>query len=242
MMYTQFVPLVVSYIMKSKWFELKPDAIKMRQRGLSLRTIENRLKIPRSTLSGWFIQVNMPESKKAILLKRSRDSLVKARKKAILWHHEQKNLRRKMASSQALSVLKTINHNNKTLIELALSFLYLGEGNKGNYMALANSDPLIVLFYIKCMSILYNISPSTIRCNLHLRNDQDEMVVKKFWSSKLDLSLTSFSVNKDKRVLRKPTRKEYMGVCVINCGNIAIQRKLLFLSRLFCERISQGDA
>jgi len=38
--------------MKSKWYELKPDAIKLRKKGFSIGKIERRLGIPRSTLSG----------------------------------------------------------------------------------------------------------------------------------------------------------------------------------------------
>jgi len=45
--------------MKSKWFELKPSAKKLRKKGLSIGDIERRLKIPRSTLSGWLKDIKL---------------------------------------------------------------------------------------------------------------------------------------------------------------------------------------
>ena len=47
--------------MRSKWFELKPDAIKLRKKGLSIREIELRLGIPRSTLSGWLKDIKLSD-------------------------------------------------------------------------------------------------------------------------------------------------------------------------------------
>ncbi len=45
--------------MKSRWFELKEKVIKYRQEGNSLRNIEKKFGIPKSTLSGWFRNISL---------------------------------------------------------------------------------------------------------------------------------------------------------------------------------------
>ena len=45
--------------MQSKWFELKPTAVKLRRKGFSIGKIEYNLGIPRSTLSGWLKNIEL---------------------------------------------------------------------------------------------------------------------------------------------------------------------------------------
>jgi len=43
-------------------------------------------------------------------------------------------------------------------------------------------------------------------------------------------------VNIDKRTVGSKTYPHYKGVCYITCGNVAIQRKLLYLGEIFCKK------
>lgn len=79
--------------MKSRWSELKPAAFRLRKGGFSIRDIEKRLGIPKSTLSGWLQKVELSEEQSKKLLARWRKALVKARKKAVQWHHAEKGKR-----------------------------------------------------------------------------------------------------------------------------------------------------
>jgi hypothetical protein len=45
--------------MESKFLPLKSRATSLRKRGLSIRCIENKLGIPRSTLSGWLKDIKL---------------------------------------------------------------------------------------------------------------------------------------------------------------------------------------
>jgi len=40
--------------MVTRWFDIKDKALDLRQKGKSIRFVEKKLGIPRSTLSGWF--------------------------------------------------------------------------------------------------------------------------------------------------------------------------------------------
>src|SRR3989344_3885517 len=155
--------------MRSKWFNLKQEAISLRKIGNSIRDVEISLGIPRSTLSGWFKSVELTHRQKINLKNRHKENLIKAREKAIIWHNNQK-----------------INK---------------------------------IAFY------------------LHLRSDQNPRYMKKYWSGELDVPIERFGkVSIDKRTLKTKTYSHYKGVCVINCGNVAIQRKLVYIGRKFCKK------
>jgi hypothetical protein len=206
---------------------------------LSIKQIENKLKIPRSTLSGWFKHIILSHKQKEILLQRWRFGLIKARRKALQWHNEQKNKRLIKAKNEAELVLKRINLKNKDILDLILAMLYLGEGAKSaEETSMGSSDPLLLKTFVKILRKNYDIDNKKIRCDLYLRADQNIDEIKKFWSRQLQLSLNNFKyVQFDKRTINSKTFPYYKGVCVVRYGNIAIKRKLLNISREVCEKI-----
>jgi len=224
--------------MKSKWFHLKPKAISLREQGRSIRNIEELLGVPRSTLSGWLRNIKLTNSQCKLLKDKHRKALIKARKGAIIWHNEQKAKRLESAEKDADKTLQKINTNQET-IELGLALLYLGEGfKKSPKTGMGNSDLLLLKFFLKIMLNIYKIDIEKIRFELHIRADQNPELIKKYWAKELNAPLNRFkSVSIDKRTIGKSTYSNYKGVCVIDCGNIAIQRKLVYIGRKFCERI-----
>ena len=225
--------------MQSKWYDLKPKAIKLRGEGLSLRDIEQQIQVPRSTLSGWLKNIKLTDKQKADLKHKWRNALKKARVGASLWHKAQKEERLETARKEAISTLDRIDTNDRKILELALAMLYLGEGSKKKAdTAMGSSDPLILKFFVTLLKRLYGISPEKIKCQLSLRADQNPEKITEFWSKELNLPKSNFYYfNLDKRTIGSKTYPSYKGVCAVRCGNIAIQRKLIFLSNLFCNKI-----
>ena len=177
--------------MLSRWVDQKPDVVRMRMEGKSIGNIEKSFGIPRSTLSGWFKNIQLTKNQKDQLTKNRLHGLIKARTKAVLWHNIQKENRLKEAEKQASNLLSNLDIKNLSLQELALAMLYLGEGIKGNReLGLGNSDPLVLKY-----------------------------------------------VHADKRTLGSDTHPHYKGVCLIRCGNLSIQRKLVYIARKYCEQI-----
>ncbi|MFA6227187.1 MAG: hypothetical protein WC631_01745 [Candidatus Paceibacterota bacterium] len=225
--------------MKSKWFDLKNNAISLRKRGLSIRHIEKKYSIPRSTLSGWFSGIKLTANQEIKLEENKRLALIEARKKAILWHNAEKQKRIIKAELDAINILNSINYNNKKIIELALAMLYLGEGfKKSNNTGIGNSDPQILNFFISAIEKCFGFDRKGFRCELHLRADQDVDHVRKYWSKELKIPLENFtSISIDNRTKGKKTYDYYKGVCVLRLGRTDIQRRLVFLSRKFCDII-----
>lgn len=227
--------------MISKWFELKDKAISLRKRGKSLKDVEKILGIPRSTLSGWFSGIKLSENQRKALDKRWREALVYARTKSVIWHNTEKKKRLELAEKEAAESLLGIEAGNKSVLELALAMLYLGEGAKTAKTSLGNSDPEILSFFASSMEILYGLDRKTIRCDLHLRADQNVNEIKHYWSKKLKIPLICFkSASIDKRTIGRKTYPHYKGVCILNYSNVAIQRKLVYLSRQFCTKVIMG--
>ncbi len=225
--------------MESKWFTLKSEAIMLRKKGLAIGAIEHQLQIPRSTLSGWFKDIKLSAKQKEKIIQNWKKKLVKSRESAILWHNQQKENRLLLAKEQALDILESINTSDKVILELALALLYLGEGTKKKVeTSMGNTNPVILKFFITLMNHLYDIDIKKIKCQLTLRADQDPQKMKKFWSKELGLPISNFGyINIDKRTIGSKTYPYYKGVCYIICGNVAIQRKLLYLSEIFCSQV-----
>ncbi|HEY4484529.1 MAG TPA: hypothetical protein VI978_02275 [Candidatus Paceibacterota bacterium] len=231
----------IMYTMVSKWYKLKPKAVFLRRKGFSIRKVEKCLKIPRSTLSGWFKNIQLTKKQKGKLYHEWKNALVKARVKAVIWHNAQKQTRLGLAQSQAQETLKNIKLDDSNILDLALAILYLGEGfKKAIGTGMGNSDPAILRFFITALKRIYNVPIKQIKCALHLRSDQNPDKLKKFWSNKLNIPLKNFGATSiDQRTYGSKTYSNYKGVCVITCSNVAIQRKLMYLSNLYCKEVTK---
>lgn len=230
--------------MRSKWYELKNKAILLRKKGFSLGKIAMNLKIPKSTLSGWFKNVKISNKFKKVLLKNWKQGLINARKNALVWHSQQKYQRIQDAKIIAANIASKINLEDKNIQELALAMLYLGEGNKVNSFGIGNSDPRILNFFLKTIYNVYNVDKQFIHCSLNLRLDQNKDEIIKYWSKILNLPISCFkSVSFDKRTKGIASYSSYKGVCQIRFGSIAIQRRLLFLAKQYCDSVinNMGD-
>jgi hypothetical protein len=228
--------------MISRWFELKETAITLRKQGLSITVIERQLGISRSTLSGWFKDIQLTEEQRTRLMKNRHDGWQKAREKAVEAHRTQKALRLLNAKQAAQRTLEQIDLSGP-ILDLAFAMLYLGEGTKSGATSLASSDPKILKFVLAVLRHNYGITTSMISCDLHLRVDQDELMLKQYWSQELGVPIERFKyIGFDKRSAGKPTYDHYKGVCVLNCGKIAIQRKLVYLYNLFCEKVAMMES
>lgn len=206
-----------------------------------MTVIEKRFGIPRSTLSLWFKDVEMSEKHKTQLKKNSADGWVKARVKAVESHQAKKALRLLQAKQEALETLDKIELSGPVL-DLAFAMLYMGEGAKTDTTALASSDPTILRFVLKVLRLNYAITPEMIRCDLHLRMDQDGEKLTDYWAMQLNIPNKQFKyIAYDKRSEGKPTYDHYKGVCVITCHRVAIQRKLIYLYTMFCEKVNMLD-
>ncbi len=226
--------------MKSRWFEFKEEVCELRRNGTSMTVIERQYGIPRSTLSGWFKKIVLTEDQRTSLMKNKTDGWKKARESAVIWHKEQKKIRLKNAENDAMRVLDSLEISDE-LLDVALAMLYFGEGAKSGKTSIGNANPVVLKFVLAVLYKNYDITSADIRCDLHLRADQDGKAMQKYWEQELMLPSSCFKyIAYDKRTAGKPTYEHYKGVCVITCNQIAIQRKLISLYNHFCNQVSKS--
>ncbi len=167
--------------------------MRLRKKGFSIVKIEQDLNVSRSTLSGWLKAVNLTEAQKQKLFENKNKALVAGRKKAVIWHNQQKDKRLQEAKNQAQDVLKSIDTKNKYIMELALSILYFGEGGKSaDDTTLGSTDPLILKFFLTCLEQIYNFDINRVRCELYIRADQNPDALKRFWSRELKVPIKNY--------------------------------------------------
>lgn len=225
--------------MISRWSHLKTRAIALRKKGYSLKDVERDLGIRRSTLSGWFKSISLTNKQKERLLDRWKHGLIFARGKAVTWHNNQKQLRMDAAKEAAKKTLDYVSAKDKNILELALAMLYLGEGFKKSVQTgMGNSDPFILRFFIKSLKNNFDMDADKMKCELHLRADQNPKKEVAYWSKQLGIPVINFgAISLDKRTVGRPTYPNYHGVCIVRCGNVAIQRKLSYLAEMYCIKI-----
>lgn len=226
--------------MKSRFAHLKKEATNLRKNGNSIGSIEEQLGIPRSTLSYWFRNIVLSEKQKKTLERRWKEGLIAARTKASEWHRAGKKVRIAKVAESAQKMLDSLDMKDSAFTELALAFLYLGEGSKNNdNTSIGTSDPRIGKFFVHCLRNIYTVPVEKIKCDLHLRADQNPVLLERYWAKELGLPQKNFcKPSIDKRTEGKPTYPHYKGVCAIRCGRVEIQRRLMYIANGFCEKIA----
>lgn len=227
--------------MKSKWYEYKEAVLDLRKKGTSMTTIEREFGIARSTLSGWFKEVELTEQQRTKLMANKSDGWKKARENAVLSHNLQKAHRISRAKIEATEVNSKLPVGSLAVLELSLAMLYFGEGTKKNLTSMGASDPFMMSFFVTSLEKLYDLDRNNFRYDLHLRDDQSNKELIAYWANQLGVSENKFTyVSKDKRTVGKPTRDDYKGVCQVSIGNIAIQRRLVALYNVYCSKVVLG--
>jgi len=214
--------------MKAKIFE-RNLAIKLRKKGKSLREIEKIIGIPRSTLSRWLHTVKLSEKQIEKLRKKWLRALAKGRAKAIKTHQE-KRVRKINKIKREVEKFMSKVSIDKTLGELLFGLFYLSEGTKRESgVVIANSDPEILKGILNLFRYLYRPKEEKFRCCLHLRKDQDEETLKNFWSRMLKIPKKQFYKSQFDKRTKKPTTKNYKGVCVLQYFDSDLQRRILYI-------------
>ncbi len=163
----------------------KAVAVKLRKQGLSYSQIKTKINVSKSTLSGWLSDMPLPK-KKLRALQFNEEVIEKIR--------ETKRKKREARIFEVYDrVGKDIGKLSRREIFLAGFFLYWGEGTKRQscVTALANTDPAMIKFYLKWLSLL-EIPMSKVSVRLHLYSDMNPEKEIKFWSTQLGLPKSAF--------------------------------------------------
>lgn len=217
--------------------QLKEKVTKLRRQGRTYKEIQNIVKktIPKSTISYWCGNINLPKSYYKKVQENRKIKLIEARKVAL-----------SVNKAKRKKYLKSIVDRNKHLFlklkdknvaKIVLAVLYLGEGSKNpkrGSLVFGNSDPFIIDMFLYLLRYCYKIDESKFRCTLQCRHDQNIKKLEKFWSriTKIDPS-KFYKARIDSRTIgKKSIKPDYKGVCRIDYFSAEILIELLQIPKI----------
>lgn len=170
----------------------KVAAITLRKSGASYNEISKKLKIPKSTLSGWFHNVAFSE--------KIRDKNVTKLKallaKNITAHNKKRSLiaRERWAKIQTESRAQINNISARELFLVGVA-LYWAEGYKRTNwnLAFSNSDPDMIKVVMKFFRSVCNVPPEKFRVQMQLYSNLSEIKTKNYWSQVTDIPVSQFT-------------------------------------------------
>jgi transcriptional regulator with XRE-family HTH domain len=205
----------------------KLKARELRKKGLSIKEIQKRLKVSRSSVSLWVrdIKLNKKQLEKLYLNKKSgalKGSIIAAMNKI-----KEREMFTQKLNKEGEKEIGKMSKRDRFIAGVAL---YCGEGSKTDgEVSFANSDPKIIKFMVKWFQEFCNISPNQLKGGLYLHEDLDESKAKNFWSRLTGIPLSQFGktyiAKNNPRRLRKV--KHIYGVLKVRVSNVSLHRKIM---------------
>ena len=204
--------------------EKKAEAIRMREGGATYTEIKEQLRVSKSTLSLWLR--GMPLSKERMDQVRGKNPLRIERYRET--RRIQKQARLDSVRNVAAKRLGTLSDRE---IFLAGLFLYWGEGGKtkDTSVILSNTDPSMLVFYIKWLQTL-GVSKDRLKIRINLYSDMDKKKEFTYWSKILAIPISQFRkpyMKKSRRSDITYTQKFIHGTCNVIYENRDISELVL---------------
>jgi hypothetical protein len=207
--------------------QLRAKAEKLRKDGFSIKEIEKRLKVSRSSVSLWVrdIKLTNEQIKKLYCNKRTgalRGCMVAATNKV----EKRKELTHRL-KEEGKNEVGIISKRDRFMAGVVM---YFAEGDKGDKsVTFCNSDPRAIKFMMGWFREFCNVAEDKFRCSIYLHDNLNEAEAKNFWSDLIKIPLsqfrkTYFVKNNPKRFRRT---KHSFGVFRITISSVNLQRKML---------------
>jgi hypothetical protein len=214
--------------------EVKELVLNQVKKGVPYSQIGEAYNVPKSTISTWVRNENIPRDKT-----KQREHLKRAREKALVTIHANKETRREIAKNNAEQDLAGVPLAEISVQKALLAMLYWAEGTKGEKacaLTFVNTYPLLISLYISLLRNCFPIDEPHLRIRLHLGYWHDSEEAITFWSELLKVPRSQFGkIYVKKRSTQKKFRKNFRGICFVIYGNDAIRREVLNLGRLLAE-------
>jgi hypothetical protein len=183
-------------------------ARKLRREGLSMREIERRLGVARSTVSLWVREIELTDHQREEL--RARGASARTRARRVYYR-----ARRRMFQDEGREVAR-----NSEPFHAAGCMLFWAEGSRHrNYAQFTNSDPAMMAFFVQFLRGYFDLPNDAVRiaCNLFADHEERQRQIEDFWLATVDLPrscMTKTMVNKYSRSSKR-TRKNRLpyGTC-----------------------------
>ena len=176
---------------------LKEEAIALRRGGKSYNEITKALGIKsKGTLSLWFKNLDLSKKSKDLLEKNN----ILAHQRGLFTSNSARKARIVIENNESyLEGKNLIDYISERELLLIGAALYWGEGSKSERMPatpldFSNSDPLMVMVYMKFLRKILKVPEDRIRAGIHLYSSIPVDKARKFWASKTGLPEDRFYI------------------------------------------------
>ena len=169
--------------MSYRWQLLKKkiEAQRLRADGFSIKAIEKKLRVARSTASLWCKDVKLTTEQLKALYWSSRAG---AWKGSIVAARNKKAEKVSRFKTVANGAKKRFGARSKRDFFIGGVSLYAGEGSKtGNVVQFTNTNPLLVKFMVKWLRQHCRVPEEKLRGWVYIHQGSDEKKAKEFWSN-----------------------------------------------------------
>lgn len=166
--------------------EKQKQARELRQQGYSIKQIEKIVGCARSSVSEWVRNIQLTDEQQKKLQKNISIGVMKSGK-----INKQRFLDVRIAAQE---IGKQRAKTGDQLF-IAGCMLYWGEGTKSrNLMAISNSDPEVLRFFLKFAKECFNVPQEKIRISIQCYNDKHSVEdIEEYWQKTLELPKSSFT-------------------------------------------------
>ncbi len=193
-----------------------------REQGQSIKEIARAVGVSPSSVSRWVKEIELTPAQLAALA--MRNPILHAQRNGARTRSDRARADRLAAQAEGRA-----DARSGDAVHAAACMLYWGEGSKSrNHVQLSNSDPAMVVFFVRFLRDYFAVPDSRIRiqCNLHADDDQQVRDVEDYWVATLGLSresLTKSTVNSvSKASLHKRRNMLPYGTCRLTVHSTAI--------------------
>ena len=178
----------------------KHIALKLRLRGRSYSEISTILKVPKSTLSNWFSNIQLSDTATERIKRKSHESSWKGLLKRNKNQTKLAIERMHTAHADGKNKIGNISLRELQLIGLAL---YWAEGYKrpkkrdgkditNHPISLTNSDPKLITVFLRFLREVYGISDEKIHVDIRIYEHMNEDELLQFWKKITNLPEKNF--------------------------------------------------
>jgi hypothetical protein len=191
---------------------LKTEVFKLRRENKSYREISKRLKIPKSTLSGWL--KNQVWSQEISAKLSQENSLISTSRLRLMANANKKRFEDIRAKYRE-EAEKEFNKYFRDKLFVSGLMIYAGEGDSkiaNSIVRIANTDWRMIDIFLRFIQNICKVDKSKIRLALTLYPDLNDNECKLFWSDKTGVSLSRFHKTQFIKG-HHPTNRLKNGVC-----------------------------
>lgn len=192
----------------------KEEAVKLRNKGFSYSEILKQISVSRSTLSLWLKSVGLAKAQ----FQRTTQKRIEGGLRGAAARKRNRIKITEKIKSKAKKEVKNINRKNLWLIGIALYWaegLKEKENGKSSGVKFSNSDPKMLLLFIKWLKNSFSINSSDLVYELYIHETANIKKAQIYWSDILSISIekirTYLKKNKIKTI-RKNTGDNYYGL------------------------------